>query len=39
LWLATNILHYEDFLMGNYGGNFAKFLKERVLGGKRRGRQ
>lgn len=39
LWLATNILRYEDFLMGNYGGNFSKFLKERVLGGKRRGRQ
>jgi len=38
LWLATNILRYEDFLMGNYGGNLAKFLKERVLGGKRRGR-
>jgi hypothetical protein len=39
LWLATNILRYEDFLIGSYGGNFVKFLKERLLGGRRRGRQ
>ena len=38
LWLATTILKYEDFIMGNYGGSFAKFLKERLLGGKSRGR-
>jgi sodium transport system permease protein len=39
LWLATIILRYEDFLMGSYGGSFGKFLKERLLGGRRRGRQ
>jgi sodium transport system permease protein len=39
LWLAATILRYEDFLIGSYGGNFAKFLKERLLGGRRRGRQ
>jgi sodium transport system permease protein len=39
LWLATAILRYEDFLIGSYGGNFSKFLKERLIGGKRRGRQ
>jgi len=39
LRLATIILRHEDFLMGNYGGNFSKFLKERVFGGKRRGRR
>jgi hypothetical protein len=40
LWLATTILRYEDFLIGSYGGNFGKFLKERLFsrrlqGGKR----
>jgi sodium transport system permease protein len=39
LWLATTILRYEDFIMGSYGGSFLKFLKERLLGGKNRGRQ
>jgi sodium transport system permease protein len=39
LGLAAAILRYEDFIIGSYGGNFAKFLKERLLGGKRRGRQ
>jgi sodium transport system permease protein len=39
LWLAVVILRYEDFLMGSYGGNFGKFVKERLLGGKHRGRQ
>jgi len=38
LWLAAAILRYEDFLMGSYGGNFAKFLKERLLGRRNRGR-
>jgi len=32
LWLATTVLHYEDFVIGSYGGNFGKFLKERLLG-------
>lgn len=42
LWLATVILRYEDFMLGTYGGNFGKFLKERLLarkapfGGKRK---
>lgn len=39
LWLAVNILRYEDFLMGSYGGNFAKFIKDRLLGGRNRGRR
>jgi ABC-type Na+ efflux pump permease subunit len=32
LWLATRILGQEDLLLGSYGGSFAKFLKERLLG-------
>jgi sodium transport system permease protein len=39
LWAAAAILRYEDFLVGSYGGSFMKFLRERLLGGKRRGRQ
>ena len=39
LWLAMTILRYEDFLIGSYGGNISKFIKERLLGGRRRGRQ
>ena len=39
LWLAMTILRYEDFLLGTYGGSFGKFIKERLLGGKRRGRR
>ncbi len=31
LWLAQRILRFEDVVMGNYGGNFGKFLKERLL--------
>jgi sodium transport system permease protein len=38
LWLAAAILRYEDFIMGSYGGNLVKFLKERLLGGRHRGR-
>jgi hypothetical protein len=36
LWLATVILRYEDFMLGTYGGNFGRFLKERVFGTKKR---
>jgi sodium transport system permease protein len=32
LWLATTILKYEDFILGSYGGNFGKFIKERLFG-------
>lgn len=32
LWLAVAILGYEDFIIGSYGGNFGKFLKERLIG-------
>jgi sodium transport system permease protein len=39
LWLAVAILRYEDFLVGSYGGSFGRFLRERLLGGRRRGRQ
>jgi len=35
LWLAVTILKYEDFVLGSYGGNFGKFVKERLLGAKR----
>jgi sodium transport system permease protein len=31
LWLATAILRYEDFMLGTYGGNFGKFMKQRVF--------
>ncbi len=34
LKLAVLILRYEDFILGTYGGNFLKFFKERLLGGK-----
>jgi len=37
LWLATMILRYEDFLIGSYGGNFSRFLRERLFGGRRQG--
>jgi len=38
LRLATVILRYEDFMLGTYGGNFAKFLKQRIFAsGKGRG--
>jgi sodium transport system permease protein len=36
LWLATVILRYEDFMLGTYGGNLGRFLKERVFGTKKR---
>jgi sodium transport system permease protein len=36
LWLATVILRYEDFMLGTYGGNLTRFLKERVFGAKKR---
>ena len=36
---AVAILRYEDFLVGSYGGSFGRFLRERLLGGRRRGRQ
>jgi sodium transport system permease protein len=38
LWLATVVLRYEDFLLGSYGGNFSKFLKQRVFGASKRQR-
>jgi sodium transport system permease protein len=34
LWLATRILRFEDVVMGSYGGNFGKFLKQNLLSGK-----
>jgi sodium transport system permease protein len=37
LWIAVTILKYEDFLIGSYGGNFGKFLKERLLGKRKEG--
>lgn len=38
LFVAVNILRYEDFLLGSYGGSFAKFFRDRLLGGRRRRR-
>jgi len=32
LRLAVSILRYEDFMLGNYGGNFGQFFKQRILG-------
>ena len=31
LRLSIAILKYEDFVIGSYGGNFGKFLKERFI--------
>jgi sodium transport system permease protein len=31
LRLATVILRHEDLMLGSYGGNFGRFLKERVF--------
>jgi len=31
LRLATAILRYEDFMLGTYGGNFGRFMKQRVF--------
>ena len=36
LWLAVLIIRYEDFMLGTYGGSFAKFLKERLFAKKTR---
>jgi hypothetical protein len=36
LLLATTILRYEDFLLGSYGGSFGKFVKQRLIAGRRR---
>ncbi len=30
LWLAANVLRYEDFLLGTFEGSFGKFLKNRI---------
>jgi sodium transport system permease protein len=38
LWLAVTILQYEDFIIGSYGGNFGKFLKERLMGRGKEGK-
>ena len=39
LWLAARILRYEDFLVGNYGGNLILFSKERLFAGRHRERR
>lgn len=31
LYLARQVLRFEDVLIGSYGGNFQRFLKERLL--------
>jgi sodium transport system permease protein len=31
LRLAVAILRYEDFMLGNYGGGFGRFFKQRIL--------
>ena len=31
LALAGKILQYEDFVLGGYGGNFGRFLKQRIF--------
>jgi len=36
LMLAVRILRYEDFLLGSYGGNMGRFIKERLFAGSRR---
>jgi sodium transport system permease protein len=36
LWLATAVLRHEDYVIGSYGGNLGRFLKERLLGPGRR---
>lgn len=37
LFLARQVIRFEDVLTGSYGGNFQRFLKERLL--SRRGKQ
>lgn len=39
LRLAVTILRYEDFLIGNYGGSFGKFVKGRLLGRRKEGKR
>lgn len=36
MWLAATILRYEDVLIGSYGGHVGRFVKERLIGTKRR---
>ena len=31
LRIAMLVIQHEDFVMGNYTGNFGKFVKERLL--------
>ncbi len=31
LYLARQVLRFEDVMIGSYGGNFSRFLKERLL--------
>jgi len=32
LAIAGKILQYEDFVIGSYGGNFPRFLKQKIFG-------
>lgn len=36
LWLARQVLQFEDHLLGTYDGSFFKFAKERLLPGRGR---
>jgi sodium transport system permease protein len=38
LKIATTIVEYEDFITGNYNGTFLKFVRQRILRQKSRGR-
>lgn len=31
LYLARQVLRFEDVMIGSYGGNFSRFLKERLM--------
>lgn len=39
LFLARQILRFEDVLVGNYGGNFQKFVKDKLVRSWRSGQE
>lgn len=36
LLLAATVLRHEDFVIGSYGGNLGRFVRERILGSRAR---
>lgn len=39
LFLARQVLRFEEVMVGNYGGNFQKFLKDKLVRSRRTGQE